>query len=268
VNREQDALTIDELARRVGMTARNVRAYQSRGLIPPPTLRGRTGYYGPQHVARLELIRELQAEGFNLESIRRLLERAQGQTIGEVLDFTRALAEPFGDEEPEVMSGQELARRFSDQLTPEIAGRTQRLGLVRPLGDDLWELRSPRLARAAQELMGLGVPLTECLDLAEILMKHADAVGRTYVKLFFEHVWRPFQRRGEPSEEWPEVREALERLRPLAVQSLLAVFQLAMGERVEHAFERELVRMSEPPTRESGRRRRGHGSRTRRTRRR
>jgi hypothetical protein len=51
---------------------------------------------------------------------------------------------------------------------------------VRPLGDDLWELRSPRLARAAQELLGLGVPLSESLDLAETLMSHADAVARTY----------------------------------------------------------------------------------------
>jgi DNA-binding transcriptional MerR regulator len=108
VSRTEDALTIDELARRVSMTARNVRAYQSRGLIPPPTLRGRTGYYGPQHVARLELIRELQAEGFNLEAIRRLLERTRGQSIGELLDFTRALAEPFGDEAPEVMSAEAL----------------------------------------------------------------------------------------------------------------------------------------------------------------
>jgi DNA-binding transcriptional MerR regulator len=29
-------LTIDELARRTGMTVRNVRAHQSRGLLPPP----------------------------------------------------------------------------------------------------------------------------------------------------------------------------------------------------------------------------------------
>ena len=57
------------------MTVRNVRAHQSRGLLPPPEVRGRTGYYGAEHVARVELIRELQADGFNLELIRRLLER-------------------------------------------------------------------------------------------------------------------------------------------------------------------------------------------------
>ena len=71
-----DALTIDEIAHRTGMTARNIRAHQSRGLLPPPEMRGRTGYYGPEHVARIQLIRELQDEGFTLEAIRRLIERA------------------------------------------------------------------------------------------------------------------------------------------------------------------------------------------------
>src|SRR2546428_10531477 len=69
----QADLTIDELAHRTGMTVRNIRAHQSRGLLPPPEVRARTGYYGTEHVARIELIRELQGEGFNLESIRRLL---------------------------------------------------------------------------------------------------------------------------------------------------------------------------------------------------
>src|SRR3978361_155636 len=51
-------LTIDELAQRTGMTVRNIRAHQSRGLLPPPEVRGRTGYYGQAHLARVELIRE------------------------------------------------------------------------------------------------------------------------------------------------------------------------------------------------------------------
>mgnify|MGYP002684132866 CR=1 FL=1 len=48
-------MTIDELARASGMTVRNIRAHQSRGLLPAPEVRARTGYYGPEHVARLQL---------------------------------------------------------------------------------------------------------------------------------------------------------------------------------------------------------------------
>src|SRR5205809_3380886 len=103
----QADLTIDELARRTGMTARNIRAHQSRGLLPPPEVRGRTGYYGPEHLARVELIRELQTEGFNLEAIRRLLEGAGGRS-DEILRFTRAIREPFEDEQPEIVTLKEL----------------------------------------------------------------------------------------------------------------------------------------------------------------
>ncbi|WP_243792321.1 MerR family transcriptional regulator [Saccharopolyspora gloriosae] len=70
-----EELTIDELAARAGVTVRTVRFYASRGLLPPPRLRGRLGLYGGDHLARLDLIRELQALGFTLSAIERHLER-------------------------------------------------------------------------------------------------------------------------------------------------------------------------------------------------
>ena len=60
------------------MTVRNIRAHQTRGLLPPPVVRGRTGYYNEEHVARIELTREMQADGLNLEAIRRVLESGDG----------------------------------------------------------------------------------------------------------------------------------------------------------------------------------------------
>ena len=66
-------LTIGELAEAAGMTVRNVRNHRSRGLIGPPALEVRTGYYGAEHLERLKLIRAMQAAGFNLEAIRCLL---------------------------------------------------------------------------------------------------------------------------------------------------------------------------------------------------
>lgn len=233
-------LTIDELARRTGMTVRNVRAHQSRGLLPPPVVRGRTGFYGPEHIARLELIKELQADGFNLEGIRRLIEGAGGST-GEVLRFTRAVRSSFEEEElPEVVDLAELVERFGDR--PETLERAVALGLLRPLGDDRYEDRSPRLARAAQELAALGVAPDRALDALDRLRPHVDGVARAYVDLFLEEVWKPFDAAGRPAARWPEVQEALERLRPLAAESLLAIFGLVMTERVEEAFAQEIER--------------------------
>jgi DNA-binding transcriptional MerR regulator len=228
-------LTIDELARRAGMTVRNVRAHQSRGLLPPPDVRGRTGYYGAEHVARLELIRTLQDDGFNLESIRRLLERTGGSSE-ELLRFTRAAREPFADETPEVIGLEELAQRYGTPGRADLLERAIALGLLRPLGEDRFEDPSPRLARAGEELLALGAAPDVALDVVEQLREHADAVAQLFVKLFLTHVWRPFDAAGRPPERWPEVREALERLRPLAGDALMSVFGLAMGDAVERAF--------------------------------
>ena len=72
-------LTIGELAEAAGMTVRNVRNHQSRGLLAPPALVARTGYYGDASTSSgCKLIRAMQAEGFNLEAIRCLLGGAAG----------------------------------------------------------------------------------------------------------------------------------------------------------------------------------------------
>src|SRR4051794_17240456 len=137
------------------MTVRNLRAHQSRGLLPPPEVRGRTGFYGPDHVTRVELIRELQTEGFNLEAIRKLLEGADGSSA-EVLRFTRAVREPFEDEASEIVTVEELAEQFGAS-NPVLLARAEKLGLLRPLGDGRYEQLSPRLAAAGAELIRLGV---------------------------------------------------------------------------------------------------------------
>ena len=232
-------MTIDQLAQRTRLTVRNIRAYQSRGLLQPPELRGRTGYYGDAHVARLELIRELQSEGFNLEAIKRLIEGAGGETE-EVLRFTQAVREPFEREEPREIGLDELTAMWGDNADPRILQRALELGLLRELGDDRYEERSPRLNRAGLELARLGIEPETGLDVITAARRHAEGVAEQYVQLFLNEIWKPFVADGRPQERWPEVRDALERLRPLATEVLLAVFGLAMTEATEKAFGREL----------------------------
>jgi DNA-binding transcriptional MerR regulator len=234
-----DALTIDELARRTGLTVRNVRAHQARGLLPPPEVRGRTGFYGREHVARLELVRELQADGFNLEAIRRLLEHAGGSTEA-VLRFARAVRAPWEDEAPQVVSLERLAERFGGSGNAALLQRALELGLLRDLGGGRFEERSPRLAGAAAELARRGIGPDRVLAALEAVHQAADEVARAYVELFLEAVWQPFEAAGRPADRWPAVQEALEALRPLASDALLAMFGLVMARRTEEAFGREL----------------------------
>ncbi|HEX4087580.1 MAG TPA: SagB family peptide dehydrogenase [Trebonia sp.] len=72
-----DCLTVDQLGRTVGMSARNIRAYQARQLLAPPTRIGRKAYYDAGHVRRLKEIQVLQRQGCNLASIANILGVAQ-----------------------------------------------------------------------------------------------------------------------------------------------------------------------------------------------
>jgi len=237
---EEAQMTIGELARRTGMTVRNIRAHQTRGLLPPPQVRGRTGYYGEEHVARIALTREMQADGLNLEAIRRLLESSDESGGNEILDFTRALRAPFEDEAPEIVDAEEMASVWGADPDPKLIARAESLGVMRALPDGHYEIISPRLQRAGVELARLGIGIDAALDTVEQLHKHAEGVARTFVDLFVKEVWEPFDASGRPEEDWPKVREALERLRPLAAGGLLAIFQIAMGEATEKASERTL----------------------------
>jgi len=238
-------MTIRQLAERTGMTVRNIRAHQTRGLLPPPIVRGRTGYYGPEHVARIELTREMQADGLNLEAIRRVLESADGSASA-MFDFTRALRTPFEDEAPEIVDVEELARIWGEAADAKLRRRAEKLGILRALPDGRIEVISPQLLRAAVELAELGVGAEGALRTAEKLRRHADGVARAFVELFVREVWEPFDRAGRPEDEWPRMREALERMRPLAAGALQASFQIAMGEAVEKESERTLRLAARP----------------------
>ena len=240
-------LTIGQLARRTGMTVRNIRAHQTRGLLPPPEVHGRTGYYNEEHVARIELTREMQSEGLNLEAIRRVLETTGGSSQ-EIVDFARAVRAPFEDETPEIFEAGELAKSWGvDKLDPKLLRHSEELGILRELPDGKIEAISPRLHRAGVALIELGVSPEAGMATADKLRRNAEGAAWAYVDLFVKEIWEPFDKAGRPEKDWPKVREALDRMRPLASDALLAMFQITMAEATETAAERTLHEAGKPP---------------------
>ncbi|MBC8093999.1 MAG: MerR family transcriptional regulator, partial [Pseudonocardia sp.] len=110
------AFTIDQLAERSGVTVRTIRFWAGRGLLPPPELRGRTGFYGADHLARLELVSELSALGFTLAAIEGHLERLPHSTGAGELALQRALLTPWVPEQVEEIDRAELDRRAGRAL--------------------------------------------------------------------------------------------------------------------------------------------------------
>jgi DNA-binding transcriptional MerR regulator len=237
----ESVYTIDELAQATGMTTRNIRAHQSRGLLPPPVVRGRTGYYSDEHAARLRLILRMQADGFNLGAIRRVLDSVPSGTARQVVDFESALRAAWEEEPVETLPAEELVRRFGT-ADLGLVRRAERIGLIHDLGDGRFEVRSPLLLRTAEQLVALGLPLESCIAAAEDVGRHAHGVARRYVRLYLDEVWRPFEEAGRPEADWPRMQDTLERMRPLALDSLAAAFRLAMGEEVDRAYQQVLRR--------------------------
>jgi DNA-binding transcriptional MerR regulator len=241
-----ESFPIEELARRTGMTVRTLRAYQSRKLLPPPEVRSRMGYYSDRHVSRVELVKDLQVEGFKLDTIARMLDNT-GDSDAEILQFSRTVKSLFGEAEPQIVDVAELADRFPARgHEAEMIGRAEKLGLLRKLDDDRYEELAPGVLHAGEDAMSaLNVDVRRALKLVEQLRRHADGVAKLYLELFLESVWKPFSEAGQPDDQWPSVQRALERLRGIAEEALLGVFDLAMAERIDETFGREFSRMTQ-----------------------
>ncbi|HVY78056.1 MAG TPA: MerR family transcriptional regulator [Solirubrobacterales bacterium] len=236
---EEASLTVEQLAFETGMSVRNIRNHQSRGLLPPPEVRSRIGYYGRQHVERLRLIQEMQAEGFKLSAIERLI--GEGGNAERFAGLRAALTTPFAGEAPEVLTREELDARFGGR-DEKLLAKTLKLGLLVDLGDDKFEAPSPSLVRAAEEVQAMGIPLDAALGAIGKLKRNSQSSARAFVNLFLAELWKPFDESGRPEEGWEQITSSVERLRPLGVEVLNAVFRLDLTAEIEKAFGEVLER--------------------------
>jgi DNA-binding transcriptional MerR regulator len=87
------AFDLNDLCQQGGVTARTVRYYVQQGLLPSPGL-GAGARYGEGHLARLRLIRRLQAEHLPLAEIRRRLEALSDEAVQALLETPAAAGSP------------------------------------------------------------------------------------------------------------------------------------------------------------------------------
>jgi DNA-binding transcriptional MerR regulator len=233
--------TIDQLAQETGMSARNIRAHQSRGLLEPPKLRGRTGYYTEHHAARVKLIQRLQSDGFSLALIQRLL-RAAGDSTDGLLRLARALHGPFGTPDTRLVELRELSERFHSR-SAEVTGQLESLGVLRTREDGMVEEVTPLVFRGGEVFADLGVPAEALVEVGVEVRKHMDAIATACLRLFLDYVWQPFEERGQPEQGLEKVLDTVEVLRGVASGAMGSIFQIAMGEVLEKRFGSELRRL-------------------------
>jgi DNA-binding transcriptional MerR regulator len=240
-------LTVEQLASETGMSVRNIRSHQARGLLAPPEVRARVGYYGPEHVAQLRLIRDLQEEGFNLGGIKRLLEDSYG-TAERLLRVRQSLTSRVEGVRTETFSAVELGRRFrieNPREGRELLARAIKLGVLIPVGGDNYEAPNASLLAVADEAVKSRIPLGAALSVIAEINRHCESVSRSFVRLFISEVWKPFAKADMPADGWPEIEDAVERLRPAAAEALISIFQETLSTDIEGAFSEITRRLSE-----------------------
>ncbi|SNS58754.1 DNA-binding transcriptional regulator, MerR family [Actinomadura meyerae] len=228
-------LTVDELASRAGVTVRTVRFYAGRGLLPPPRLRGRTGLYGPDHLARLELVRELQSLGLTLASIEKHLKKIPLDAPAEDLALQRALLSPWAPERPEDLDRHELDRRAGRHLDDATLKRLEALGVVEHVSDDVVRVVSPALLGISAELAALPMPLDTLIASHRAVDRHTTALAAELQQVFQDTVVRPYREGGRSPQERERLMEMAGKLKPLMIQSLVTSFQRAVDKAIRRS---------------------------------
>jgi hypothetical protein len=126
-----------------------------------------------------------------------------------------------------------------------VLAKAQKLGVLVPLGGDRYEVPSPSLLAVAEEVVARGISLHGAFAILEEIERHCDSVSRAFVRLFIKEVWKPFQQADMPAERWPEIEDAVQRLRPAASEALMAIFQQRLATEVEAAFGEIARRLAE-----------------------
>jgi len=221
-----DLMTLDELTKRVGMSVRNVRFYTTKGLVPPPIRRGRSGYYSGDHVARLELVRELQAHGFTLSAIEGYMARIPENATPETIALHRTLLAPWMADMPETISRKELVRRAGRELSDDELATLNALGIVYPTKQGRFQVAVAHLS-VGVALLDLGMPPEAAIAAQDIFTAHGRAIAEELTELFKKEVWPAYKERGVSPEQ---LREMVEKFKPVSVAALVTAYETAVDE--------------------------------------
>lgn len=229
-------LTLAELVERTGVTVRNVRFYTSRGLLPPPIRRGRVGYYSADHLARLELIRELQGHGFTLAAIEGYLQGLPEGAAPEDVALQGAMLAPW-QARSERLDRAGLQQRAGRELTDAEVQALQAFGVLTADGD-AYRVATSQLT-AGLALLELGFPVDAARACQEIYARHGRAMTEELNEVLREKVWPAYREAGASAEE---MRRVVERLKPLSIDGLVRAYEAAVDETKRERVERRTRR--------------------------
>lgn len=251
---------IDELAHAAGMTVRNVRAYQERGLLPAPRRDGRVGLYSDAHLARLHLVGRLLDRGYTVNNISELVSAWEhGRDLPEILGLEQVVTSFWSDEIPDYIGADDLTAALGQPPagpgtdttirgaggTAEVLERAVELGLVEPEDDGRYRVPSPRLLHATSELIRAGIPTEAVLSLGGHLLTAVDNAAHSVIEVIADYIlggrspgWMPSR------DEVPDLARFIADIRPATATAVHAALTQALERHVDTAFGEYIARLS------------------------
>jgi DNA-binding transcriptional MerR regulator len=177
-DRDSFTYSLDELADAAGMTARNVRAYQSRGLLQPPLRQGRAAVYDGYHLARLLQIRRLREVGVPLRMIADAAGRGESLSEdGVLLTWATGQQQPPTTRHRREVDAESLHRLVGAE--PELPARWLGLGVLRESGGRIFA--SADIVAAANDLLDAGVSAAVLSQITTEAAEMASTLARRIV---------------------------------------------------------------------------------------
>jgi len=214
---------VDELANQAGTTVRNLRAFQDKGIIPPPDKHGRHAVYGEVHLYRLQLVLRLQRRGYSLIGIKELIDAAErGSDVRELIGLDSVITEPLvsGSSTPGTVTSAQLLRMFGYKRMPKALLRQAiDLGFLIPEGER-YRVSDILMLKAAEDLVKNGIALPDLLDIAKRLRENMGRMAE-------DVTWRlskSIDNYGSgipPSEDMPRISALVQLLRQLVEPVLM-----------------------------------------------
>lgn len=227
-------LSLDELVARSGFAARTIRFYTGRGMLPAPVRRGRSALYTADHLARLELVRELQAHGFTLTAIESYLNRIPADATPEAIALHRTLLAPWMPDLPETLTRAQLEARAGRELSQDEVATLETLGTLQRVAEDSFQVAIAHLS-VGVSILDLGLPPSAAVAAQKIFTHHGRAIADELTEVFRTLVWPTFKDAGVPPEQ---LRETVERYKPLTIAALITSYEAAVNETKREAAAR------------------------------
>ncbi len=245
---------VDELADLAGTTVRNLRAFQDKGIIPPPDKRGRHAVYGKAHLYRLQLVLRLQGRGYSLNGIKELIDAAErGSDVRELIGLDSVITEPLGsgDSTPGTVTSAQLLRMFGYKRMPKaLLRQAVKLGFLTPEGER-YRVGDILMLKAAADLVKNGIALADLLDMAKRLRENMDRMAD-------DVTWRlakSIDNYGSdipPPEDMPRISALIQLLRRLVEPVLLFEGKRAIERASADLYKERLARTIDRVSGKSG----------------